>query len=104
MSLYHPIGTIVKLTIDEDMLFVISGYLTRQDTGYPHDYFAVPFPLGLIEEHQYISFNRECITEVVHEGYCDDECESVLSGFDCIVENLKHSWKPTIDKAGDNNV
>lgn len=48
MSVYHPIGTIVKLTIDEDMLFVISGYLTRQADGKTFDYFAVPFPFSTL--------------------------------------------------------
>ena len=89
MSMYHPIGTIVKLTIDKDMLFMISGYLTRQGDGKTHDYFAVPFPFGLMKDNQYISFNRDCITEVVHTGYCDDECQNILDGFDQFVENLK---------------
>ena len=89
MNLYYPIGTIVKLTLDKDMLFMISGYMTRQGDGAVYDYFAVPFPLGLIKEDQYISFNRKCITEVVHLGYCDDECQTVLNGFDKFVDNLK---------------
>ena len=49
----------------------------------------MPFPLGLMKENQYISFNHNCITEVIHLGYCDDECQSVLDGFDQLVENLK---------------
>lgn len=89
MSMYHPIGTIVRLSIDEDMLFMISGYLTKQGDGKTHDYFAVPFPFGLMKDNQYISFNRDCITEVVYNGYCDDECQNVLDGFDQFVENLK---------------
>lgn len=89
MSTYHPIGTIVKLTIDKDMLFMIAGYLTRQGDGKIHDYFAVPFPFGLMKENQYISFNRDCITEVVHMGYCDEKAQEVLEGFDQFVENIK---------------
>lgn len=89
MSIYYPIGTVVKLTIDKDMLFMIAGYLTRQGDGKIHDYFAVPFPLGLIKDNQYISFNRDCITEVVHMGCCDEECQEVLEGFDQFAENLK---------------
>lgn len=90
MSLYHPIGTVVKLSIDEDMLFMISGYLVKQGDRKTHDYFAVPFPLGLIKENQYIIFDRECITDVVHIGYCDEECTTLLEGFDEFVSNLKN--------------
>ena len=89
MSTYHPIGTIVKLTIDKDMLFMIAGYLTRQGDGKTYDYFAVPFPFGLMKDNQYISFNRDRIIEVVHMGYCDEEGQEVLDGFDQFVENLK---------------
>ena len=91
MSIYYPVGTIVKLSIDEDMLFMIAGYLTRQGDGEIHDYFAVPFPLGLTKANQYLSFNRNCITEVVHIGYCDEDCANVLNGFDQVVENIRSS-------------
>ena len=93
MSMYHPIGTIVRLSIDEEMLFMISGYLTRQGDGKTYDYFAVPFPLGLMKENQYISFNHDCIIEVVHNGYCDEECQTVLDGFKQFAENLKNAAK-----------
>lgn len=89
MSVYYPVGTIVKLTIDKDMFFMISGYLTRQGDREIYDYFAVPFPMGLVKDNQYILFNRKCITDIIHIGYCDDECQNVLDGFDQLVENLK---------------
>lgn len=89
MSLYHPIGTIVKLTFDENMLFMIAGYLPRQGNGKIHDYFAVPFPFGLMKNNQYVIFNRDRITDVIHTGYCDDDCQEVLNGFDQFAENLK---------------
>ena len=89
MSVYHPIGTIVKLSLDENRLFMIAGYLVKQGDRKTHDYFAVPYPLGLVEENQYIIFNRECITDVIHMGYCDEECEKVLAGYDEFVNNLK---------------
>lgn len=89
MSVYHPIGTIVKLSLDENRLFMIAGYLVKQGNRTTHDYFAVPYPLGLVEENQYIIFNRECITDVIHIGYCDEECEKVLAGYDEFVDNLK---------------
>lgn len=89
MSIYYPVGTIVKLTLDKDMLFMIAGYLTRQGDGDIHDYFAVPFPLGLSKANQYVSFNRNCITEVVHMGYCDEDCQNVLDGFDDLMKNIR---------------
>lgn len=97
MSIYHPIGTVVKLTLDKDMLFMIAGYLTRQGDGRVFDYFAVPFPLGLIKENQYVSFNRECITEVVHVGYRNEGCDKLLDGFDQIAANLKKAAAETPD-------
>ena len=89
MSKYYPIGTMVKLTIDEDMLFMIAGYLPTQDGGKAYDYFAVPYPMGLMKENRYISFNSDRITEVVHVGYCNDECQKILNGFDESFENIK---------------
>lgn len=91
MSVYYPVGTIVRLSIDKEMLFMISGYLTRQGDREIYDYFAVPFPMGLAKDNQYISFNRKCIIDVVHMGYCDEECQNVLEGFEQFVENLKTS-------------
>lgn len=88
MSSYYPIGTIVRLTIDEQRLFMIAGYLPRQGDGETRDYFGVPFPLGLMKENQYILFDHKCITEVIHPGYCDDECRKLLDGFDQFVENI----------------
>lgn len=102
MSLYYPIGTMVKLSIDKEMLFMISGYLPKQGDGKTGDYLAVPFPLGLIKENQYIIFDRHCITEVVHLGYCDDECQSILDGFDEFVDNMKRSYHEYKHSSGDN--
>lgn len=98
MSTYYPIGTMVKLTVDEDMLFMIAGYLTRQGDGKVYDYFAVPFPFGLSKDNQYILFNHDRITEVVHTGYCDEECQDVLDGFEQLTENIKSiNLKQTTD-------
>lgn len=88
MNTYYPIGTIVRLSIDEDMLFMIAGYLTRQGEGKIYDYFAVPFPFGLMKENQYLSFNHDRITEVVHVGYCDEECQMALDAFDELTANI----------------
>ena len=89
MNTYYPVVTIVKLSLDKDRLFMIAGYFTKQGDGHYHDYFAVPFPLGLIKENQYLSFNANCITEVVQLGYCDDDCQKVLDGLDEFTQNIK---------------
>lgn len=96
MNQYCPIGTIVRLSIDKSALFMIAGYMITQGDGRCYDYFAVPFPLGLVKDNQYISFNRNCIVEVVHNGYCDEECQTVLNGLDRFVENMK-SFSPNED-------
>lgn len=88
MSSYYPIGTIVRLTIDDKRLFMIAGYFPKQGNEKTRDYFGVPFPFGLTKENQYILFDSKCITEVVHTGYCDEECQSVLDGFEEFVENI----------------
>lgn len=97
MSIYYPVGTIVKLSISNDVLFMISGYLPRQGDNEIHDYFAVPFPMGLAKANQYISFNRNCIVDIVHKGFCDEQCENMLNGFDQLVENIKSSLSKKID-------
>lgn len=96
MSTYYPIGSIVRLYMDENKLFMITGYFPKhEDNEGVFDYFAVPFPYGMTDDSKYICFNREGITEVVHTGYCDEECKEVLEGFDQLVVNFKEF----IDKA-----
>ena len=89
MSTYYPIGTIVKINIEKDMEFMIAGYLTQQPDGKVYDYFAVPFPFGLIKDNQFAFFNHSRITEVLHTGYCNEECSKILDGFDELTANIK---------------
>ena len=89
MSIYHPIGTIVKLELSDSLQFMIAGYLPKRGDSGVFDYFAVPFPFGLVDETKYICFNRASITEVVFEGFCDEQCKEVLTGFDELAANLK---------------
>lgn len=91
MSVYHPVGTIVKLDIDESLQFMIAGYLPKREGSSVFDYFAVPFPFGLVDETKYICFNRDSITEVVFEGFRDEQCEEILAGFDELASNLRKS-------------
>lgn len=98
MSVYYPIGTMVKLSLDKDRFFMISGYLVRQGDGKVYDYFAVPFPFGLSKDNQYIIFNSKCITEVIHMGYCDEDCQKFLDGFDQMLDNIKKIISETESK------
>ncbi len=93
MSKYYPVGTIVKLNLSEDNLFMISGYFPKREDSLVYDYFAVPYPLGLIDETSYICFNSSSITEVVYEGYCDEQREKTLNGFDEMLSNIKQAIK-----------
>lgn len=89
MSLYHAIGTIVRIDLDEELQFMIAGYLPKREDSGIFDYFAVPFPFGFVDERKYICFNRDAVTEVVFEGFCDEQCEEILNGFDELASDLK---------------
>ncbi len=91
MSKYYPIGTIVKLNLSKENLFMISGYFPKREDTRVYDYFAVPFPLGLSDETSYICFDSSSITEVVYEGYCDEQCKKTLNGFDEMLANIKQA-------------
>ena len=95
MSTYYPIGSIVKLYMDENKLFMIAGYLPKHEDSGVFDYFAVPFPYGMTDDSKYICFNRQAITQLVHTGYCDAECQEVLEGFDQIVANFRELMEKT---------
>lgn len=95
MSTYYPIGSIVRLYMDEKKLFMIIGYFPQHEDSGMYDYIAVPFPYGMMTDRHYICFNREGITELVHTGYCDAEGQEVLEGFDQIVANFKDLMEKT---------
>lgn len=89
MSQYYPLGTVVKLDIGSDRLFMVAGYFSQREKGKVYDYFAVPFPLGLTDASQYICFNHSMVEEVVHQGYCNESCQKLLDGFDGMTAQLK---------------
>lgn len=89
MNEYYPIGTVVKLRLDDSLLIMIAGYLPKQKDSRPFDYFGVPFPFGMLDESKYICFDRNAIVEVVHKGYCDAECKKVLEGLSKFTDNLQ---------------
>lgn len=82
MSRYYPIGTVVKLELYDVLHFMIAGYLPKTGDGRVYDYFGVLFPFGILDEAKCICFNHNSITEMVHEGFCSEECSAVLDGFE----------------------
>lgn len=69
-----PIGTVVKIgDKDNHTLFMIVGYLPKNEKGEKRDYIAVSFPIGLLSKETYFFFNQSAIYEIVFEGYRCDE-------------------------------
>lgn len=100
MSAYYPIGTVVKTRIENTGCFMIAGYLPKRNEDELFDYFAVPFPMGLIDETSYICFNNDIITEVVHMGYCDNEGSELLGELDSLVKDIISSIKQKKSEQG----
>lgn len=92
MNRYYPIGTIVKLKGSDVLHVMIAGYLPQREDAGVFDYFGVPFPYGLNDEKNYLCFNKNVITEVVFEGYCDDAGKEVLNGLEEFVNNVKFAY------------
>lgn len=89
MSAYYPIGTVVSIELDRPLQVMIAGYLPKRKDSRVYDYFAVPFPLGLVDETAYICFDQDAITEVLWEGYRDETCQQLLQGFDEMAQNIQ---------------
>ena len=88
MKELFPIGTAVRLRSQGELTFMIAGYLIRVENQGVKDYFAVPYPLGLLAPSTYICFNRDEISQVLHMGYCDAGCQKLLDGLGEFEQNL----------------
>ena len=88
MKELFPIGTAVRLRSQGELTFMIAGYLIRVATQGVKDYFAVPYPLGLLASSSYICFNRDEISQVLHTGYCDASCQKLLEGLGEFEQNV----------------
>lgn len=89
MTELHPIGTVVRLKRDTELLFMIIGFLPKKAQGKVFDYVAVPYPLGLIELHQYVCFNSDAIKTVEFDGYKDSSCDLFLNSINEFSESVK---------------
>jgi hypothetical protein len=84
---HYSIGSVIKIK-DTDSLFMIAGFLPKVEKGKTYDYFAVPYPLGLISFDEYICLNADIIGEVVFEGYSDGKTVEFLNGLEELEKNL----------------
>lgn len=69
-----PIGSVVRITGIEKSIMIF-GYLQKSGIGQGNvvDYIGVPYPEGNIGPHLQIGFQDDNITEVLFEGYRNDE-------------------------------
>ena len=87
MTSYLPIGSLVALKQDLGC-WIIAGYLPHTQEDSVYDYFAVPFPLGMLGAQDYLCFDRNAISHIIHTGFCDESCQNVLDGLAQFSGNL----------------
>ena len=78
MNVILPIGSVVKIR-NVNQLVMIFGYLQRS-AGMPDqivDYVAVPYPSGNINLLTQYGFQMTDITEVIFEGYRNEQFEKI---------------------------
>lgn len=78
MNVILPIGSVVKIR-NVNQLVMIFGYL-QKSTGMPDqivDYVAVPYPSGNINLLTQYGFQMTDITEVIFEGYRNEQFEKI---------------------------
>lgn len=73
----NPIGSVVRLDGQEN-LFVILGFYPN-DGEMMYDYLAAPYPAGLADESSALFLNAGAITEIVAQGYLDEQGQKVLA-------------------------
>lgn len=78
MNVILPIGSVVKLR-NSDQLIMIFGYL-QKSSAMPDqivDYVGVPYPSGNINLLTQYGFQMTDITEVIFEGYRNEQFEKI---------------------------
>lgn len=93
---YEPIGTIVKL-YDNNNLVMISGYkFCNPNNGYNvEDYIGVLYPNGLSMVDKNILFSKDDIEKVIFKGYENKQETSLLND-----ESFKQAGKYLFDENG----
>jgi len=80
MKKYLPIGTVVNLTGDEELL-MICGRAQLLDSSIIWDYVACPYPEGYIGDEYNCFFNHGAIEKIHHVGYQtrkDEEYQAII--------------------------
>ena len=78
MNVILPIGSVVKLRNTNETVMIF-GYL-QKSTAKPEqivDYVAVPYPAGNINIFTQYGFQMTDITEVLFEGYRNEQFEKI---------------------------
>lgn len=86
-----PIGTIVLIHKIPSMKFMIVGYFPTNKSGERKDYTAIRYPMGAYDNRLFFFFDEEDISELIYEGYKDNEYE-IMRDF------IEESEKEKIDK------
>lgn len=85
MEKYLSIGSVVKLKQTEDVLFMLTGLMVKNQKDEVRDYVAVRYPLGTMGDSHYFFFNHSEISEIVHEGYVNEDHLSYVR----LIEEIK---------------
>lgn len=85
-----PIGTLVKLHQSDEKFMIYGRKITRENTGQVYDYLACLYPYGFVSNEYTAFFNGSSISEVVFQGYEDEE-----------EGKFKHSLKETLLAEGE---
>ena len=70
---YLPIGTVVKLKGATKPLMIIGFCAQNSGTGDLFDYSGCLYPEGLLSHEQIAAFNHDQISEILFEGFSNDE-------------------------------
>ncbi len=74
-----PIGSVVKLDKDSELLYMIVGYYPYEnDKDIVYTYSGVFYPTGIVNDNSFVMFNDSIIEEIVFKGYMDDEVEEYM--------------------------
>lgn len=73
------VGSIVELKGENADKVMIAGYHVKTKDGRIFDYFAVPYPLGMMTPSEYLLINENVISDVVFEGYGNHDSEVYLN-------------------------
>ena len=69
---FLPVGTVVKLRLEDRMFMIVGYYGTNKTTKKVYDYIGVYYPFGFEGEENLLTFNRSYVKEILHMGHEDE--------------------------------